>query len=443
MDVTDLKTKLNYDMTGRAMHDLVTRLYPICRSITGNGVRETLRIIGQQIPLRMREVPTGAKVLDWEVPKEWNIREAWIRDSGGRMVVDFAAHNLHVLNCSVPVKARMSLEELRPHLHSLPNQPELIPYRTSYYNETWGFCLTHRKLISLAEGEYEVFIDSSLTHGSLSYGECFLQGDTDEEFLITAHICHPSLANDNLSAVVTATFLARYLSEPKRRYSYRILFIPGTIGAITWLAQNEAHVHRVKHGLVLAGLGNKGPLVYKQSRRGDAVIDRAMLQALQESGVPFEVREFSPYGYDERQFCSPGFNLPVGRLGRTPHGEYPEYHTSADNLEFVKPDSMADALRQLFAVVEIVEGNRAYVNRLPKGEPQLGRRGLYHEIGGAPDAHQRELAMLWVLNYSDGDHDLIDIAERSGLPFGTIRDTAELLHAKGLLGYPHPEDIDE
>ena len=433
MDVSDLKTKLNYDMTGRAMYDLVGRLYPICRSITGDGVRETLRILGEHIPIEVHEVPSGTKVLDWEIPKEWNIRAAWIKDAAGQKVIDFADHNLHVLNYSTPVRGRMSLEELRPHLHTLPNQPTLIPYRTSYYKEAWGFCLTHMQLVSLAEGEYEVCIDSSLTDGSLTYGECFLKGESDEEVLITAHVCHPSLANDNLSGVATATFLARYLSEPKHRYGYRILFIPGTIGAIAWLARNEALLPRIKHGLVLAGLGNKGPLVYKQSREGEAYIDRAVVLALQESGVPFEVREFSPYGYDERQFCSPGFNLPVGRLSRTPHGEYPEYHTSADNVDFVKAERLADALQQLFRIMEIVEGNRTYINRFPKGEPQLGRRGLYHEIGGAPDAQQREMAMLWLLNLSDGSHNLIDIAERSGLPFTLVSETAELLHDKGLL----------
>jgi aminopeptidase-like protein len=417
---------------GDAMHDLVRELYPICRSITGDGVRATLSILDRYIPIDVHEVPSGTPAFDWTVPREWNIRDAYIRDSSGRRVIDFATSNLHVVSYSIPVHQRMTLSELRPHLHTLPDQPDLIPYRTSYYDEAWGFCLSQRQLESLEDGEYEVHIDSSLQDGSLTYGECYLPGELQDVILISAHLCHPSLANDNLSGIAVATFMAAQLMRRPHRFSYRFILIPGTIGSLTWLSQNEGQLGTIKHGLVLAGVGDKGDPIYKRSRRETAEVDRAVEQVLLEAGRPFEIRPFSPWGYDERQFNSPGFDLPVGLLMRAPHGAYPEYHTSADDQGFVHPDSLAESLAICLAVVLLLERNLVYRNLRPKGEPQLGRRGLYDPIGGA-SGRPDQLAMLWVLNQSDGSNSLLDIARRSGLRFDQLWQAATALSDAGLL----------
>jgi len=418
---------------GEALQRFVADLYPICRSITGDGARATLARIGERIPLEVHEVPSGTAVLDWTVPKEWNIRGAYIRNSQGATVVDFRDSNLHVINYSIPVRARLSLEELSSHIHTLPDRADWIPYRTSYYEESWGFCMDHRTFQDLADGEYEVLIDSSLEEGSLTYGECYLEGAGVDEVLISCHVCHPSLANDNLSGVAVATFLGQELAARPRRYSYRLLFIPATIGSITWLARNQDVTPRIRHGLVLAGVGDTGALHYKRSRRGAAEIDRAVEHVLRHGAESFEVEDFSPYGYDERQYCSPGFDLPVGCLMRTPWGRYPEYHTSADNLDFVRPQSLADTFEKCLTVVDVLEGNRAYRNLNPKGEPQLGRRGLYDSVGGGVGRQDRILALLWVLNLSDGDHDLLSIADRAGMEFDLIRSAADALLKHGLL----------
>lgn len=418
--------------TGEAMHAMARELFPICRSITGEGLRETLRRISARIPLEMQEVASGSVAFDWTVPKEWNIRQAWIKDPAGNTVVDFRDHSLHVLNYSVPIHRKMSLAELRPHLHTLPGNPDWIPYRTSYYQEQWGFCLTHRRLQSLPEGEYEVCIDSTLEAGSLSYGELFLPGESADEILFSTHVCHPSLANDNLSGIVVATELAQTLAAAPRRHSFRFLFLPGTIGSITWLSRNEAGARRIKYGLVLAGLGDAGGLTYKRSQRGDTVIDRAAAHVLASTG-PHLLRDFHPYGYDERQFCSPGFNLAVGRLSRTPFGEYPEYHTSGDDLAFVKPAQLEGALRACLEIVDILEHDSRFVNLNPNCEPQLGKRGLYGATGGPHDRAAVETALLWVLNQSDGENSLLDIARRSGLAFAAVLKAKELLQEKGLL----------
>lgn len=417
---------------GRALHSFVEQLYPICRSITGDGVRSTLGLIRNRLPLQLCEVPTGTPVFDWTIPKEWNIRNAYIKDSGGKKIVDFRQSNLHVVNYSVPVHARMPLSELKSHLFTVPDHPDWIPYRTSYYQESWGFCLTHRQMLALAEGEYEVFIDSTLEDGHLSYGECYLPGLSPEEILISCHVCHPSLANDNLSGISVATFLAELLAPLQLRYSYRFLFIPGTIGAITWLARNRETADRIRHGLVLTCVGDPGPFHYKKTRRGSAEIDRVAGHVLQRWGRSSEMLEFSPYGYDERQYCSPGFNLPVGCLMRSVWGSFPQYHTSADNLDFIGPDQLAESLRLCVELLDVLENNRRYRNLNPYCEPQLGRRNLYRSTGG--EAIGQEItARLWVLNLSDGEHSLLDIAERSGMPFSAINDAADLLHEAGLL----------
>jgi len=418
---------------GEAMYSFVRDLYPICRSITGNGVRETLRMVGRHIPLSIREVPTGTEVFDWTVPKEWNIRDAYIKDASGSRIVDFKNSNLHVVSYSLPVHQRISLIELKEHLVTLPEKPDWIPYRTSYYKENWGFCLRHKQYGELNEQEYEVCIDSTLEDGHLTFGEYLLEGEGPDEILISCHVCHPSLCNDNLSGIALSTMLAQHLSRCPRRYSYRFLFVPGTIGAITWLALNESNVKRIKHGLVVALVGDSGNFTYKKSRQGSADVDRAVLHVLKHSGDPYEVFEFSPYGYDERQYCSPGFNLPIGSLTRTPFGRYPEYHTSADDLELVQPGALADSLSKYLASLFVLEKNRVYANQNPKCEPQLGRRGLYREMGGFSDGKEIELAMLWVLNLSDGDHSLLDIADRAGLPFDLIEQAAGLLRKNDLL----------
>lgn len=425
---------LRDDGLGNSLLEFMEELYPICRSITGEGVRQTLRAIQKRIPLETYEVPSGTKVFDWTIPPEWNVSDAYIMNCEGKRVVDFKAHNLHLMGYSVPVRKQMRLEELRPHLFSLPAHPEWIPYRTSYYNEgNWGFCLRHTDLKELPDGEYEVVIDSSLGPGSLTYGESYLRGQMSDEILVSCHVCHPSLCNDNLSGISVAVKLAETLSARTRRYSYRFLFIPGTIGSITWLARNEQVVPRIKHGLVLTGVGDAGNITYKKSRQGNTEIDRAMAHVLKQSGDAYTVIDFFPYGYDERQYCSPGFNLPVGCFMRTPHGQYPEYHSSADNLDFVKVESLAQSYTRCLNVFELLEGNRICVNQNPKCEPQLGRRGLYRTVAGQQEKQTRELVMLWVLNLSDGQHSLLDIADRSGMPFDEVQRAAEMLLDSGLL----------
>jgi aminopeptidase-like protein len=421
------------DNIGLEMQRLIAELYPICRSITGNGFRETLQVVRRHIPLEITEVPSGTSVFDWTVPKEWNIRDAYIKNRQGERVVDFQKSNLHILNYSTPIRTKLSLAELKPHLFSLPDHPDWIPYRTSYYAERWGFCLTHNQLLALKDDVYEVCIDSTLQDGHLTYGELFLRGQSSDEVLISCHACHPSLANDNLSGLALATFLAERLAKSQSHYSYRFLFIPGTIGSITWLARNESRVANIKHGLVISCVGDTGRLTYKKSRLGDAEIDRAVAHVLKYSGQDYEILEFTPYGYDERQYCSPGFNLPVGCFMRTPNGRYPEYHTSADNLDFVKAAALTDSFAKCLAILAVLEGNRTYVNLNPKCEPQLGKRGLYQTIGGQTDARQFELAMLWVLNLSDGKHSLLDIAEHSSTDFGVVRKAADALIQHSLL----------
>ncbi len=412
---------------GAEILGLVTELFPICRSLTGDGVRKTLEIVGRLIPLTVREVPSGTRVFDWTVPKEWNIRDAFVKNGRGEKVVDFRRSNLHVVGYSRPVRAVLPLAELKKHLYTLPGQPDLIPYKTAYYSDDWGFCLSHRQYLALEEGDHEVVIDATLEDGSLTYGECSLKGETEDEILVSVHVCHPSLANDNLSGIGLAAMLARHMERFEHRYTYRFLFIPGTIGAITWLCLNEGEVGKIKAGLVIAGAGDSGDATYQRSRRGDAEIDRAAAHVLGRAARPGRLLDFCPWGYDERQYGSPGFDLPVGRFSRTPFGEYPEYHTSGDDLSFVSAGALADSFLKILAIFELLEGNRTYRNVSPKGEPQLGKRGLY-------DAEaEKNLALLWVLNLSDGGHSLLDIAERADLPFGSVQAAARALEKAGLL----------
>ena len=418
------------------MFDLVRELYPILRSITGDGVRRTLAVVSRELPapLALREVPSGAQVLDWTVPDEWNLREAYVADARGHRVIDVARSSLHIVSYSRPIRARMPLAELRPHLHTLPDRPDWIPYRTSYYAPEWGFCLAQRQLDALPEGEYEVVIDATLAPGHLTYGELVLPGArADEEVLFSTHVCHPSLANDNLSAIAVAVALARELAGRPRRHTYRFLFAPGTIGAIAWLAASRDSARRIRHGLTLVCLGDSAPFTYKRTFAGDAGIDRAAVKALADSGQPHQTIDFFPYGYDERQFNSPGFRLPVGSLMRGRHGQFPEYHTSADRPELLVPARLEDSLSAVLALFERIEGNARYRNLAPYGEPQLGKRGIYRAMGGERNLADLSLAMLWLLSLSDGRVDLLAAAERSKLPFALLRQAADVLEAHGLL----------
>jgi aminopeptidase-like protein len=421
---------------GQELYQFAVELFPICRSITGDGVRRTLALIQDKVSLRTFEVPTGTPVFDWTVPREWNIRDAYIKAPDGKRVVDFQKCNLHVVSYSTPVHATMSLGELKPRLYTIPDHPDWIPNRTSYYKEDWGFCLSDNQMLQLKDGEYEVCIDSTLKDGHLTYAECYLPGGFNDEVLISTYTCHPSLANDNVSGMTVATFLAKLLSGQDLRYSYRFLFIPATIGAISWLARNRSTVARIRHGLVLTCLGDAGGFHYKKSRRGNAEIDRAAAHVLFHCGESSKILEFSPYGNDERQYCSPGFNLPVGCLTRSVWETFPEYHTSADDLDFIRPLQLAGSLRVCAAIFDVLENNRYYRNENPYCEPQLGRRGLFRAMGGEAGGQasgKEMMARLWVLNLSDGDHSLLEIAERSGLSFPMISDAADLLCRNGLL----------
>jgi len=427
-----LRSRAEEKDIGEEIYDLAAEIYPICRSIAGDGVRRTLQILGQKIPLSVREVPTGKQVLDWIIPKEWNIREAYIKNSRGERIIDLRSSNLHVMSYSAPVHAHLGLKELSEHIYTLPEQPDLIPYRTSYYSENWAFCMSHAQFLTLEDDIYEVFIDSDLKLGHLTFGEAKHRGETSDEVLLSAHICHPSLANDNCSGLALLACLANRLASRKTRYTYRFLFAPATIGAITWLAENVDSL-KIKHGLVMSCVGDGGGPTYKSSRVGDAMIDRAMKHVLTYSFPHVDLLDFIPYGYDERQYCSPGFNLPVGLFQRSRFGAFPEYHTSADNLDFIKPEHLASSFNAIWDAIDVLESNRRLLNTKPYGEPQLGRYDLYSPVGGDKRTAERNMAMLWILNLSDGQQTLLDIAERSKLPFKTIRDAAEVLESRGLL----------
>ncbi|HZI24053.1 MAG TPA: DUF4910 domain-containing protein [Chryseolinea sp.] len=428
MTKDSFQNNIHSDATiGDSMYSFIEKMFPICRSITGDGVRQSLEIINHLIPIEVHEIPSGLKVFDWEVPNEWNIRDAFIKNSRGEKIVDFKNCNLHVLNYSIPVRKTLSLAELKDHLFYLPQYPDRIPYRTSYYKEDWGFCISYNQFQALRDETYEVCIDASLEPGNLTYGELFIPGVTDEEILISTHICHPSLANDNLSGNSVAVFLAKHLRQVQSRYSYRFLFIPGTIGAITWLAINENNIHKIKHGLVLSLLGDAGAFTYKKSRKDTAEIDQIVEYLLKAKNSLNKVIDFMPYGYDERQYCSPGINLSVGCLSRTPYGQYNEYHTSADDLSFIKASSLEEAFVTVREILEALEANKKYLNLNPKCEPQLGKRGLYSLKGGNNDGKEFQMALLWTLNLSDGKHTIFDISKRSAIHFSIIKEAADRL----------------
>ena len=419
--------------TAERLHDFVRELFPLCRSITGDGLRQTLRLVSGRIPLKLHEVPSGTPVLDWEVPAEWNVRAGRIETLSGEAVVDFADCNLHVVGYSMPVDAVVTREELSGHVHTLPDQPDLVPYRTAYYAQQWGFCLSHRVWQTMRDPRYRVRIDSTLAPGSLSYGELAIAGRERSEVLVSVHCCHPSLANDNLSGIAVATELARHLLTRDNRLSYRFLFIPATVGSLTWLALNEPLLADIRHGLVLSCVGDGGHFHYKQSRRGDAAIDRVVAHVLGRRALPHAILPFSPYGYDERQYCSPGYDLPVGCFMRSPNGTFPQYHTSGDDLAFVTPAALEESLDVLVDVIDVLERDIVFERVDGRGEPQLGRRGLYRAISGQKAHADAQMALLWVLNQADGRHSLLDIAERSGVAFDRIAGAAELARNAGLI----------
>ncbi len=424
---------LDANEAGEKAYSLIKKLYPINRSITGDGNRETLKIISNEINLTIYEVASGTEVFDWIVPDEWNVRAAYIENLEGTRVIDFNNSNLHLMSYSEPVDSIIAFDELETHLISLPEHPDWIPYRTSYYNRNWGFCLTENQKKSLKDKEYRVLIDSDFKKGSLTYGEYYIEGDSREEFLIFAHICHPSLCNDNLSGISIATVLAQYLSSKKLNRSYRIVLAPATIGSITWISQNISNLQNVKAGLVIAVAGDSGRIHYKMNRNKDSFIDKLVINTLKTKDKDFDLLDFSPYGYDERQFASPGVNLPVGSFMRTPNGCFPEYHTSADNLDFVNIESISDSISTLISILNVYDNNIAFKNLQPYGEPQLGKRGLYRKTGGLQSIEDSILAKLWILNLSDGENDLLDISIRSSIKFEVLQDASRELFDAGLL----------
>jgi aminopeptidase-like protein len=415
---------------GAELHELTARLFPVPRSLTGDGVRQTVEVLSESIPLETIETPTGTPVFDWVVPREWNVREAWIETPDGRRVADVSDSPLHLLGYSTSVDTVLSREELAPHVVTHPDLPEAVPYRTSYWKEQWGFCMSRRQWDSLEDGDYRVLIDSELSDGSLTSAELTIPGATSAQFLLSTYICHPALANDNLSGIVVLWGLARCLLEQTAlRFTYRFLWSPGTLGPLCWLDRNRHTLDRVEHGLVVSCVGDPGPLRYKRSRRGDADIDRAAALVVggTSGGI---VGNWAPTGGDERQFCAPGFDLPVGTLSRTPHGFFPEYHSSADDLSLVTPAALGASVRAAVSIIGAVESNATFVNGSPYGEPQLGRRGLYQDV---PDGTNPELAYLWLLSLSDGATDLLTVAERSGLPIEVLREAAVILERHELL----------
>ncbi len=419
---------------GEEAYSLIRTLYPICRSITGPGIRATLRHLEEYAGVQIHGVDTGTTVFDWTIPDEWHIEDGYIATLNGEKVVDFKNHNLHVVSYSEPVDRVVGIDELQQHLHSIPEKPDWIPYRTSYYNKTWGFCLSDKQRRSLSDKEYRVVIDSAFKPGQLNYGEVYIPGSSDDEFLIFTHICHPSLCNDNLSGISIAAQLINQLkSQDSLNRSYRFVFAPATIGSITWLHQNRNNLEKVKAGLVLAVAGDSGYLHYKESRQGNSYIDKLVRHILSASEREFTELPFSPYGYDERQFCSPGFNLPMGSLMRTPNGRYPEYHTSADNLDLVQAQYLGKTIGAYLDILDAFDKDGVFENLSPFGEPQLGKRGLYRKTGGLQDIETSILAKLWVLNQSDGSKSLLDIAEKSGLEIQLIQAAAGELHGASLL----------
>lgn len=413
------------------------RLWPITRSLTGDGNRESLKILSELIDLKITEVPSGTQCFDWNVPPEWNIKEAWIKDSKGNKIVDFSENNLHILGYSEPFQGKLSFGELKSHLYTLPDQPDLIPYLTSYYKRRWGFCLTHNQFLQLDQNEtYEVFINSSLDdNGSMTIGEAVIKGKSDKEIMFSTYICHPSLASNELSGPLVSAFIYSKLKEQKElKYTYRFIFVPETIGSIYSLSVKGEHWKKhLKAGFVITCIGDDGKFTYKRSRIGNSLPDRAVEMILNQTETEFNIVDFFPSGSDERQYCSPGFNLPVGSLMRSMYGKYPEYHTSADNKDYVSFEAMEKSVQKYLDVIELLEKNEKYINKMPYCEPQLGKRGLYPTLGSQKGTEDFVKAMMWILNLADGTNDLITISGKSKIPVKDLFPVVDKLIANGIL----------
>lgn len=396
------------------------RLWPLNRSLTGNGNRQTLEILSELVDVNIEEVPSGTQCFDWSVPPEWNVKEAWIKDANGNTVIDFTENNLHLIGYSIPYKGLMPFEALKDNIFTIPEKPDAIPYLTSYYKERWGFCMSHNQFLKLDKTmNYEVHIDSNLDpSGSMTIGEAFIEGASKKEILFSTYICHPSMANNELSGPLVASFVYNELKKRKQlKYSYRFCFVPETIGSIYMLSKRGAHYkENLLAGFILTCVGNDGAFTYKKSRRGDALIDRVVLNNLNLSKDESKVIDFFPQGSDERQYCSPGFNLPVGSLMRTMYWNFPEYHTSLDNKGYISFEALEKSVLKYIDIIDAIESNETYINTMPHCEPQLGKRGLYPNFGGKNQNNRFVEIMMWILNYSDGENDLIDISNKSQIP---------------------------
>ncbi len=413
------------------------RLWPITRSLSGEGNRYSLKILSELIDLKIKEVPSGTRCFDWKVPPEWNIKDAWIKDSHGNKIVDFSKNNLHVLGYSDRVNKKISYEELKSHLYTLPKQPDLIPYMTSYFEKRWGFCISHNQFKKLNKSEtFEVFIDSSFNdNGSMTLGEAYIKGNSKKEVLFSTYICHPSLANNELSGPLVSSFIYRALKEKKKlKYSYRFLFVPETIGSIYSLSERgEFWKKNLIAGFIVNCIGDNGKFTYKRSRKGDCLTDRASEITLEQTEENYSIIDFFPGGSDERQYCSPGFNLPVGSLMRTMYKAYEEYHTSADNKDFISFEAMEKSIEKYLEIINLIEKNTKYINQYPLCEPQLGKRGLYPTLGSQKEKSEFVNAMRWILNFSDGNHDLISISQKSKIPLRKLYPVVEELIDKKII----------
>lgn len=425
------------DGSGARMLDLMRHTLHLPRSLTGDGVRHTLAAIARDVPVRVTEVPSGTPIADWTVPPEWRVREAHITGPDGVRVVDVAHNPLHLVGYSVPVREVMPLARLREHLHTLPQRPHAVPYRTAYWNPEWGFCMRHDDVRALPDGDYAVVVDTELDpHGSMTLGEIVIPGRTDGEVLISTPVCHPGLANDNLSGVALLAELGRVLTSlgPLRR-THRLLLSPGTVGPIAWLLANRERLPRIHGGLAVMCAGDPGALTYRCTKRGDTPVDRAAALVFGHAGEPTDIRPFLPWGGDERQYASPGFDLPIGAFTRTPPGEHPPNHTSDDDLTQVSAEALASSLGAVLGILQVMEEDARPVSRNPDGEPQLGRRGLTRRRGGEKGG-QLEMALLWVMSFADGHHTLVDVAQRSGIAFPLVREAFDALLGAGLVTDP-------